>query len=134
MSTSSVHLQPSRFRHPLYKIKVWETYDGPKEDRELVTDPSQADVMSSEIGPGGIRNPMHSVMLDIDLPAVLVPSSTEGHCHLYIDKLVHWKDYKRLLKALMLTGVIELGFYRAAKRRKATFLRLPHVKKEVNQR
>lgn len=72
---------------------------------------------------------LHYPALDIDFPAELVPSSTEGHFHLYLDCGMKWRTYKRLLKELARAGVIEKGYYGASVARGATMLRLPHVKK-----
>ena len=71
----------------------------------------------------------HTIMLDLDLSAALFPSSTPGHFHLYIDKVMPWRKYKRLLKALAKAGVIEHGYYKASVGRRGTCLRLPGVSK-----
>jgi hypothetical protein len=71
----------------------------------------------------------HTPLLDIDMPAALIPSSTEGHYHLYIDKEMTWREYKRFLKAMMKAGIIEKGYYKVSVKRKATQLRLPWIKK-----
>lgn len=71
----------------------------------------------------------HRPLLDIDFPAAVIPSSTEGHCHLYIDKELEWKDYKRLLNVLADLGIIEHGYRGASLARGYTALRLPWVKK-----
>lgn len=76
-------------------------------------------------------SPMHSPVLDIDFAARLVPSSTEGHFHLYLDGLtLGWPEYKKLLKALADAGVIESGYYDASVRRQMTCVRPPGVMKE----
>ena len=66
----------------------------------------------------------HAPALDIDLPCELVPSSTEGHYHLYIDKPMSWENYKVLLTALLQVGVIEQGFFDLAIENQATYLRV----------
>ena len=65
----------------------------------------------------------------LDGPAVLVPSSTPGHSHLYIDVPMTWEQYEAILTALADAGVMEQGYYRASKLRKGTHLRLPWVRK-----
>lgn len=72
---------------------------------------------------------LHAPVLDIDYSAALIPSSTKGHYHLYLGVPMTWRKYKRLLKALAKAGVIERGYYRASKARKATFVRKPGVVK-----
>ena len=89
-------------------------------------DPADAQLISSEIV--GMPD-WHTPMLDIDLPARLVPSSTEGNFHLYIDAPMKWGTYLKLLKALAETGIIQKGYYEASVARKATTLRLPWVRK-----
>lgn len=71
----------------------------------------------------------HRPLLDIDFPAAVIPSSTEGHCHLYIDKELEWKDYKKLLNVLADLGIIEHGYRGASLARGYSALRLPWIKK-----
>lgn len=71
----------------------------------------------------------HKVLLDIDLPVAVVESSTEGHHHLLIDKLVEWDDYVKLLELLAKMGIIEEGYAQAAIRRGATWVRAPWERK-----
>lgn len=80
----------------------------------------RADVVSSELTDG-----RHAPALDLDVPAWLVPSRTEGHSHLYIDVPCTWKQYRKLLKALRDCGIIEPGYYNMALKRRATHLRRP---------
>jgi hypothetical protein len=76
----------------------------------------------------------HTIMLDIDVPAILVPSTTKGHSHLYIDRHITWEQYEELLHALAKVGIIELGFAEVSIARKATFLRLPWVRKQEGEK
>lgn len=71
----------------------------------------------------------HRPILDIDLPVMLIPSSTPDHYHLYIDAPMKWGAYKKLLSALSGAGIIEEGYYKASVSRRASYLRLPGVKK-----
>ncbi|WDS52143.1 hypothetical protein SEA_UTZCHIPS_37 [Microbacterium phage UtzChips] len=73
--------------------------------------------------------PRHKVILDIDLPAKLVPSSTEGHFHLYIDHEVAWDYYQELLWAMARCGLIEDGYASASVARGHTAARMPWVQK-----
>lgn len=105
----------------------YEGYEGPfkREVRKQVRR-SKAKLVSSLC-----RDGLHAPVLDIDFPAQLVPSSTEGHFHLYLDKKMDWKSYKKLLKALYKAGIIEKEYYKAMKRRGSTMVRLPGVAKEI---
>lgn len=74
---------------------------------------------------------MHRPVLDIDFPAQLIPSSTPGHFHLYIEKAMTWPQYQVLLKALAEVGIIQNGYAQASIRRGFTAVRLPWIKKEA---
>jgi hypothetical protein len=67
----------------------------------------------------------HAPVLDLDFGASLVPSTTEGHWHLYLDKTMTWRQYRRLLKALGRAGVLERGFVKFSLRRKFSAVRKP---------
>lgn len=72
---------------------------------------------------------VHKPVLDIDMPVAVLPSSTEGHHHLFIDKEMPWKDYLKLLEVLAEVGIIEKGYLGACRRRGHSAVRLPWVKK-----
>jgi hypothetical protein len=69
------------------------------------------------------------LMIDIDVPAYLIPSSTRGHSHLYIDKDMDKEEWLALLIALRNAGIIEHGYAGASIQRGYTALRLPWVSK-----
>lgn len=92
------------------------------------TTPQDSDVVSSAL-PGG----QHAPCIDIDVPMTVVPSSTPGHGHLYIDVPMTWEDYERLLTVMAEVGIVEQGYLRASRTRKATHLRLPWVAKPKEQ-
>lgn len=93
-----------------------------------VSDLDSANIITSEVAgkPG-----RHKVVLDIDLPAKLIPSSTEGHFHLMIDKEMDWEDYQRLLWVLADVGIIEEGYASSSDERGYTAVRLPWVRKDT---
>lgn len=68
---------------------------------------------------------LHAPAIDLDIAAFMVPSSTLGHSHLYINNPVSWWRYRRLLRELFMCGIINEGFYKASIERKGTFLRRP---------
>ena len=72
---------------------------------------------------------LHRIMLDIDFEAHLIPSSTEGHYHLYLDRMLSWDEYKKVLDVLGEVGILQPGYVAASKKKGATYLRLPWVKK-----
>jgi hypothetical protein len=91
----------------------------------------EANILTSEVAgkPG-----MHKVALDIDLPAKLLPSSTPGHWHLYIDRELPWETYTKVLDALAEAGIIETGYARASKIRGYTSVRPPWLPKTEDER
>ena len=113
------------------------TYE-PGIDREEA-DLEQSNVVSSLIKPAPNFSPIssdkrdarHVVAIDIDIPAHLVPSSTPGHSHLYIEVkggIPHHR-YMALLSALADAGVIERGYADVSIARGHSDLRLPWVRK-----
>lgn len=124
---------PSTYTHPLYAVE-WDedNYDGPREPAGTTVAPEPgANVVASTIENS---DSLHTLMLDLDVPATLVPSSTEGHSHLYIDVPVDWPKYQKVLEALADAGVLEPGYVSASIERQHTALRLPGVKKMTGAR
>lgn len=76
-----------------------------------------------------LRTKKHRVILDIDVPVHVVPSSTPGHGHLYIDHELSWDDYERLMLLMAEIGLLEHGYVAASIRRGFTSVRLPWVRK-----
>lgn len=115
------------------------TGDYPSTDTVVLGDFGRADGVtswdkeSSDIAraarPDLPRVELHRPVLDIDLPAVLIPSSTEGHFHLVIDKLIPWDSYLELLNVLADVGIIESGYVEACEDQGYSSVRLPWVKK-----
>jgi hypothetical protein len=59
----------------------------------------------------------------------IVPSTTPGHYHFYIDRPMRRSTMLLLLWALRLCFVIEMGNFWWSLRRGATFVRTPYVRK-----
>lgn len=120
----------------MWKNVGWEI---PSDDERMVDDQRHqttevglAEAVCSLTRPAGVSEPpggYHRPMLDLDFPAAVLPSSTEGHCHLYIDKALTWEQYEKLLDVMAEIGLLEEGYVRASKARKCTFLRLPWIRK-----
>lgn len=86
--------------------------------------------------PGGVYagndgSARHVLLIDIDHPAYLIPSTTPGHSHLYVDVPggISDEDYWLLIECLSDAGVIEEGYFKASEARGFTAARLPWVKK-----
>lgn len=118
----------------MFKVTTWDedssvTYS--REQRQPATDLSEANVATSireDVGDPDAA-PLHALLIDLDIPAYLVPSSTEGHSHLYVDVAIPQDAYFRLLDSLAECGVIQNGYAASSKGRGGTALRLPWIKK-----
>ena len=77
------------------------------------------------------RGHLHTPVLDIDIPATLVPSSTPGKNHLYLDVPMSWDQYTKLLDVMAEVGILEPGYVSASKKRGFTAVRLPWIRKPV---
>jgi hypothetical protein len=97
-------------------------------DREKATSLDDAHVISSRYNNGQAR---HALVIDIDHPSWLVPSTTPGHYHLYVDVPggIPHETYLYLLGALAQAGVIEQGYNSASHERGHSDVRLPWVQK-----
>lgn len=102
------------------------TLDAPYGTPEIMrmTDGPDANVITSRRSDG-----LHAPVLDIDFGARLIPSSTLGHFHLYLDKAMTWSAYRRLLIALGDAEILEPGYVEASLRRGHSAARLPGVRK-----
>lgn len=95
-------------------------------EEQKVADLDSANIISSEVeGKPG----RHKPVLDIDLGVKVIPSSTEGHFHLLIDKEMSWDDYQRLLWVLADVGIVEENYASASDERGYTAVRLPWINK-----
>lgn len=103
-------------------------YDGKNEPTD---DLKRADVILSTVAGDYSGERLHRPVLDVDLPVHVLPSSTPGHNHLYIDKEMTWSQYSKLLGVLADVGIIERGYARACESRKHSAVRLPWIKKRA---
>lgn len=132
----------------LYHVIDWGNDDSQTKgenrpgDRAFVTALQDANVVTSrhiEVDPldafgeeGGHAGARHALVLDIDHPSWLMPSTTPGHFHLYVDVPggITNEKYTTLLTALADAGVIEWGYASASIARGWTSVRLPWIQKE----
>lgn len=106
--------------------------DDEEQDRAVVVGAplEAANVMTSLMDiPALEGEPMHRPVIDIDHRAVVVESSTGGHSHLYIDLMMPWGDYLKLLDVMVEVGLVEPGYVNASRARGYTAVRLPWVSK-----
>src|SRR3989344_4402534 len=111
-------------RRTFWRIEKFVNYRDEREEERFQVN-QRANLVSSLT-----ENGLHAPVLDLDVPAYLIPSSTPGHSHLYIDVEIPWSVYRKLLRALARAGIIEDYFYKGALDREQTMVRPPWVKKE----
>jgi hypothetical protein len=114
-------------------IEAGEWPDGQGDGREEAPDLEHAEAVSSKYTPDGwvtlANSDEHALLLDLDVPAWLIPSSTPGHSHLFVDLRVQGKDLWDFLDLAAKIGLVEEGYVGACKSRGMTSLRLPWIKK-----
>ncbi len=110
----------------LYKMLRWAGNSGDGDaEYEEVNSLDAADIVSSQWA----HTALHTVVLDIDVPAMLVESSTPGHHHLYVSTLMSWEKYAAVLNALADAGIIEDGYRNSSLARGFSAVRLPWIGK-----
>jgi hypothetical protein len=110
----------------LRKATFYTSYDEPRKQPDEVENIDNANIVTSKVK-GTINQ--HKPVLDIDFPATLIPSSTPGHFHLFLDREMSWFVYEKLLYALADAGILEEGYVGASIQRGYTAVRLPWIKK-----
>jgi hypothetical protein len=77
-----------------------------------------------------LPNGNHMPVIDLDLgPSMLVPSSTPGHYHLYLNVEMSFGQMLNMLQAMTDAGVVQPGFNRFSREREQSFVRYPGVTK-----
>ena len=107
---------PRKYRF-LTAFGDYESNDGTVVDSML-----DANVISSD---SSADPNVHYPVIDLDVPVYLIPSSTSGHGHLYINVGMTFEAYKNILVALADAGVVEQGYVDASIRRGRSDVRLP---------
>lgn len=74
----------------------------------------------------------HALLIDLDVPHVYVPSSTEGHGHLLVDVKLTEREWQTTMRLLSEVGVVGRGYTWASLERGFASLRLPWIKKKEN--
>lgn len=80
-----------------------------------------------------LENGNHMPAIDLDLPCALVPSSTPGHFHLYINKEMSYGQMLNIIQAMTDAGVVQPGFNRFSRERGESFVRYPGVTKNYER-
>lgn len=90
--------------------------------------PDKANLVTSRVA-----GDTHIPLIDVDMDAALLPSSTPGHHHLYINKPMSYENYMKLLRVMAEVGIVQNGVLKAAEQQGYTSLRMPHIKKHDEQ-
>lgn len=106
------------------QVLMTDGYSNWKDERRSRVPECEANLIGSLTDDG-----RHMPVIDLDVPVSLLPSSTEGHSHLYIDTPMSWWRYRMLLRRLHKAGIIETGFYEMSIKRKQSFLRREGITK-----
>lgn len=122
----SKYNEPERLFY-LCDLTSGDDYSGNAEARYVQVLEPEANLISSRIVTAPDEPDLHAPVIDIDVPCRLVESSTRGHHHLYIDKMMTWDQYRYMLRSMASAGVVEWGFYNAAVLKKHTLVRKPGV-------
>lgn len=69
-------------------------------------------------------------IIDLDFDFHIVPSSTPGHAHLFIDHPMSKFRWAILMLALWFTGAVEMGYAVWSLRRGGNFVRTPYTVKQ----
>jgi hypothetical protein len=131
MSTELLEQLPPFVRD--HKLATIPDPEDPKEDTYDGEHVPVEDIAAAHIVLSTDDNGWHRPVLDIDFPAALIPSSTEGHFHRYLDKKLSTSQYMKLLDALAEAGIIEQGYASVSEARGYTSARLPWVKKKATR-
>ena len=71
----------------------------------------------------------HAVVMDLDHEAFLIPSSTPGHYHLYVDLGVPEDDWFDFLDAAAKINLVSAGYAEVSRKRGHSDVRLPWISK-----
>lgn len=71
----------------------------------------------------------HAPAFDLDRRAVLIPTTTPGNHHMYIDEVLSWRQYRALLRGFYKSGLLDPSVYWRSLYRGSTYVRPPWVRK-----
>lgn len=97
------------------------------DEERVIARATDANLITSRYEGEGIET--HALLLDLDVEHIYVPSSTEGHGHLYVNLKLSRGEWERVMRELALVGVIGAGYREHSLRRGYASLRPPWVKK-----
>lgn len=117
----------------LYHAKLkpgTESFDSSYDDERKIAGWENANLISSYAYTRADGVEMHTPIIDLDIEHMIVPSTTPGHGHLYINKEITYNQYLSLLEKMAECGIVQRGIVGQCQKYKGTTVRLPHIKKE----
>lgn len=90
----------------------------------------QIDSLESNLISSMTYDGKHMPIIDLDFPHHYVPSTHEGHGHLYLDRAISRWRWVILMIGLYIGRQIELGYFIWSLRRGANFVRIEGVDKQ----
>jgi hypothetical protein len=119
--TFSGALDPETGEYKVEENRVPSDLDPPADSQYRFLPPLLANLVSSEVKG---KTDVHRPVLDIDVPAYLVPSSRPGHSHLYVNVEISEDKYFNLLDVLADCGILEKGYAGVSRARGASAVRV----------
>jgi hypothetical protein len=117
--------------HRVYRVVDFIDPDYDNQNAGVIVPEQDANIVTSELtAPGN----WHAPVLDLDIPHRYVPSSTEGHGHLYLDIAVPFDQMMEWLDKGVELGIFETGWYNAALTRGFTAVRKEGIVKTDAER
>lgn len=117
-----------------YKVKDlntdWHNIPEGEEEYGEPVEYADANLVGSKVD---LEEDGHLPVIDLDLPCHLEPSTKPDHYHLYVNKVVKWDDYVKLLDAMLACGLINEGFHVMSIRRGQSYVRRPGVFKKPGE-
>jgi hypothetical protein len=123
----STNIPPIAGQVMLTGVEFDTGYEDTLMNLDQTDDPDLANAITSAVQ--GSNAEAHKVILDVDFPVYAVPSSTPGHFHLYIDKIVSFDHLLGILHAMSDAGVVQRGYAEASEAQGFTTVRAPWTKK-----
>lgn len=109
--------------------KLSASEDNHDQQVKVESEPSDALLIGSQKMSEDEKNPKYRLFLDLDINAVLLPSSSEGHHHLIVDANLTKEQHDKVLDVLSEVGIIQRGFALGGRDVSGASLRLPWVVK-----
>ena len=127
MTTLEVPGEIARVWMKTNRVVLSDRYDSWEVEERVPTSAINAQLCTSLMRH---RKGYHAPVLDLDIPHLLIPSSSDKHSHLYLDVEIPWWKYKVLLRVLAWVGILEKGYVQASISRGHTAVRAPWFRKE----